>query len=420
MTDMDKIVLMHHGIRKSILGSSPPLWIEKYASDILRFIEYERKALPCALMRSKDGSSSTYTYSTADMEARCVMEQRIQSMVCCFSMVDRVISNQSQELRGAKPLVALPVGEVVGEIFEKMKLIPSLMTTYLLKPLKSGEHDKQLKVNQIEETIIAIEQLLRESPKGLTKLREIILGIRQHLLKIENSGHAKARYVCTLISRIILVEILHYVGRLGQLADILVLWAFTSNFSVPQQFDPLESQPITVTARELGTNIPRNKIYKAYTSDDRKRSSRLHPAQSKTSTTLNSPHSSKAEQDDISLIEESTNIPSEDAAAVEAKNHVTSFAHQDQAFDELQANETATDCEVRSSPTAAEMGNEQESNPDRDSEVPTAESEATINQSRFTKTGGHRDYYLSPNEPVFLGAKKYPPLFCFWQVRPFN
>lgn len=193
ITDSDRSVLAHHGIRKAILGPSPPLWVEKYASDILRFIEYERKALPCALMRSKDGSPSHYTYSSADMDARCVMEQRIQSMVCCFSMVDRVISSPHQTMKGAKPLVALSVGEVIGELYDKIKIIPSLMTTHLLGPLKNADNDKLGKVKQVEEAIQAIQKLLEEAPRGLVKLREIALGIRQELLKIENCSNAKAR-----------------------------------------------------------------------------------------------------------------------------------------------------------------------------------------------------------------------------------
>ncbi len=193
MNETDKVVLAHHGIRQSVLGASPQLWMEKYASDILRFIEYERKALPCALMRSKDGSPSHYTFSSADMDARCVMEQRIQSMVCCFSMVGRVISNQRLELQGAKPLVALSIGEVVGDIFSKLKVIPSLMTNYALKPLLGGEGDKMAKAKQIQTAIHAIEKQLEETPRGLVKLREIALGIRQELLKIENLGNAKAR-----------------------------------------------------------------------------------------------------------------------------------------------------------------------------------------------------------------------------------
>jgi hypothetical protein len=38
-----------------------------------------------------------YSFSAADMDARSVMEQRLQAMVCCFSMVQRVLARQPQD-----------------------------------------------------------------------------------------------------------------------------------------------------------------------------------------------------------------------------------------------------------------------------------------------------------------------------------
>lgn len=116
----DFAVLERHGFRGAALGSVlnnassniPPLdclknhekssqysnlkWILKFAADNLKFVEYERKALPCALMRRKDGTSSLYSYSAADLDARTVMEQRIQSMICCFSMIQQVLDKQNR------------------------------------------------------------------------------------------------------------------------------------------------------------------------------------------------------------------------------------------------------------------------------------------------------------------------------------
>ena len=40
------------GMRAAALGPHCPLWLRKYTADNLSFMEYERKALPCALMRS--------------------------------------------------------------------------------------------------------------------------------------------------------------------------------------------------------------------------------------------------------------------------------------------------------------------------------------------------------------------------------
>ena len=111
-------------------------WMQKYAAETLRFVEFERQALPCALIRqstqahaiapkgkktkdkkSKGGKSLTegggggsdgmgegeevdprppLSFTAADMEARSVMEQRLQSLVCCCSMVSQFLSAQHE------------------------------------------------------------------------------------------------------------------------------------------------------------------------------------------------------------------------------------------------------------------------------------------------------------------------------------
>ena len=80
------------------LGENPPSWVVKFAADNLAFVEFERTALPCALLRPSRGQASPYGYSAADMDARSVMEQRLQSLVCCFSMINRVLGDQQVKL----------------------------------------------------------------------------------------------------------------------------------------------------------------------------------------------------------------------------------------------------------------------------------------------------------------------------------
>lgn len=144
----DFAALDRHGIKKSVLGLSPPHWMIKYMSDALRFVEYERKALPCALLRSKDGSPSQYTFSSADMDARCVMEQRMQSLVCCCSMVLKVLSNQSDPSSvNARPLKMHSSNEVLSEIWDRICCIPILLQSNLLQPpTRSDKSDGGLKL----------------------------------------------------------------------------------------------------------------------------------------------------------------------------------------------------------------------------------------------------------------------------------
>jgi hypothetical protein len=73
----NEIILKRHGMGDIALGGSPSLFMKKYAASNLCFLEFERKALPCKLLRpSKQGVDSEYTYATADADARNVMEQR--------------------------------------------------------------------------------------------------------------------------------------------------------------------------------------------------------------------------------------------------------------------------------------------------------------------------------------------------------
>lgn len=149
-------------MQSAALGPSPPTWVKKYAVDNLRFVEFERKALPQALMRSKDGSKSLYTFSAADMDARSVMEQRLQSMVCCFSMIDQVISHSAgkeKDKDGQKgstaPLVPYFPAEAVQRVWEKLLRLPTLLQEHLLAPAQAAVKAAQAAVRRDKEKEIA-------------------------------------------------------------------------------------------------------------------------------------------------------------------------------------------------------------------------------------------------------------------------
>jgi hypothetical protein len=112
------------------------VWMKKYAADNLRFIEFERMALPCALLRrNKGGEPSLYSFSAADADARVVMEQRLQSLVCCFSMIGRVFKHQSSAGRSLLPVTLVNVTDAVRQIYDMLTTIPELVERYLLYPL---------------------------------------------------------------------------------------------------------------------------------------------------------------------------------------------------------------------------------------------------------------------------------------------
>lgn len=104
LTPSDKEILDRHGMKSAALSKNPATWIKKFVAYNLRFVEFERQALPMKLLRPKEGKDSDYDYETADQVARNVMEQRLQSLTCCFSMVNRVFDIQKDKVSVMIPI----------------------------------------------------------------------------------------------------------------------------------------------------------------------------------------------------------------------------------------------------------------------------------------------------------------------------
>ena len=51
-------------MKTAALSQNPAEWIKKYAAYNLRFIEFERQALPMKLLRPKNGKPSDYDYDS--------------------------------------------------------------------------------------------------------------------------------------------------------------------------------------------------------------------------------------------------------------------------------------------------------------------------------------------------------------------
>ena len=218
----DHEVLTRHGMSTAALGSNPPIWMKKYAVDNLKFVEYERKGLPCALLRSKDGKPSQYTFLEADMDARTVMEQRLQSLVCCYSMVSQVLSkNRRAALESGAavpvegndyPLGIYKANEAISKVWEILKTIPALMEVNLLhehgkKKSKTkkessasagsgagaGNDEANVK-EKLWEVVGAVEGILfGPVPKTLSALSAACLNTRKLLLGIESLSTSTAR-----------------------------------------------------------------------------------------------------------------------------------------------------------------------------------------------------------------------------------
>lgn len=386
----DVAVLERHGIKAASLGSNPPKWMLKYIADNLKFVEFERKALPCALLRKKDGSASMYSYSAADLDARSVMEQRIQSMICCVSMIRRVIDRQPRDKKDLNPIQVLSSTEACERVWKILLTIPDLMVT----SSKSNSHIENARPPAITSAIDEIRTILSVKATSLLVLRKVCLDIRQALLRIAKHGSLTARY--------------------GQLADVLVLWAYTNNFSSIQDFEVVESAPITVLARELGTNIPRMKIFKPESF-----SKRIQNAMKKDVDTVGK---RGQDSDEVRSQSSTPSLPLPSSEAIPGRDSVDLLSTD--AIDATK-NLTIDDGDSPTNDLDTSMGtattiesNLSEPQDPHDDDIDNLRVADTLSETSVTcEKRPTREMTLSPDEPVHMASKVYDKKFMFWQVR---
>ena len=232
--------------------------------------------------------------------------------------------------------------------------------------------------------------------------------------------------------------------RIDQLVDILVFWAYTGNFSTVQvqsssyyytaisyctymiyfclfqNFGAVESGPIEVYARELGTNIPRSKIFKHYRGDTtvslRSRAAGAPVVVGSTDSltaaldglpiSTSDPDLVQLQQGSLTVRTSPDCVPSTGSAA-EASG-CTTQASSDPSV--------TTTIPVEVSPTASEAAVDGSS--ETSTETISAANTASISESCVISTMGEqsREFLVNPDETVFSGTKKYSELFTFWQV----
>jgi len=274
----DLQVLERHGVKSLALGMLQPgvaiprskVWMQKFAADMLHFIEHERAALPCALLRNQADFVSTFV--SADWDARTVMEQRIQSLCCAFSMVQRVLDNQPISQTSSNgicrsnivgdddysdtcasqtaPLLGLDAGEIAEHIWSRLMDIPSRILEFaqLLQNSekangKAGAGGGDKASVRLRKGAKEISDILKHRPPTLHKVaKEQCIAVRNIIRELQDTG-----------------DRLH---RLRLLADVLSMWAHTSHFSTTRSFAPVRGEDMTIVARELGSSVLRAHIQK--------------------------------------------------------------------------------------------------------------------------------------------------------------
>jgi hypothetical protein len=178
-----------HGISKFALGQGDAEWIRKYAYELLKFIEYERRSLPSALFRSHLKNldrNVKYSFTDADDDARSVMESRIQAMVITFSVVNRLLRSQPDSLRSKRPVSKYDESEAVRIVWSVIETVPVLLSKHL------AEKNKRV-APMVLKAIDDIMKVLQIHPKNYVELSCGILKIRKIINGIVSLQHTYAR-----------------------------------------------------------------------------------------------------------------------------------------------------------------------------------------------------------------------------------
>ena len=279
LAQKDTEVLDRHGIHDIALGlmghedSNPQckLWMQRFAADILRFIEHERAALPCALLRNQADFISTF--ASADWDARTVMEQRIQSLCCAFSMVQRVVQNQPNNQspilsntrkaqKGSMPLEAVDASQAAEHVWTMLTEIPKLISNFAQE-----QANRHVQISNSEEDISSSAPSAKQAASK--RLRKAAKDISCAIKSKPPLSHQVAKDQCIAVRRILqgVQDLGDRTHRLRLLADVLAMWANTTYFSRPKQFSHVLGNPMTIFARELGNNVPRAHVEKYSSSD---------------------------------------------------------------------------------------------------------------------------------------------------------
>jgi hypothetical protein len=170
-----------------------------------------------------------------------------------------------------------------------------------------------------------------------------------------------------------------------------------------------------VYARELGTNIPRNKIYKQYRGADislrsRDKEKDTQKDISGKNTPLAAPiivsagesgASACTSVESLALSQSSPDLVCCAHDVTEASSPITGTVACDPTADRVESRAGDAASPTTSTGDAAMQEDEVEGD--------TEQAAATGSSSR--------EFYLNPDETVFTGTMKYSEVFTFWQVR---
>lgn len=211
-----------YGLLDNALGTNSPFWMRKLAYEMLKFIEYERKSLPSALLRTaleNNQQLNSQSLTDADADAHSVMESRIQAVVISFSVVRHLLDRQPNELQLKRPVRRYSEQEACQLVFKAVEGLPDLLFRHFVDnivnhhPPSVGKNKRRAAevkikgekaIKKIQKVIVEIRKVLKEEVDALWKLSKVILKIHAIMITIVGEATPVARYrLCALFCLVV-------------------------------------------------------------------------------------------------------------------------------------------------------------------------------------------------------------------------
>lgn len=181
ITPEDRKILDKHGIKSSLITPDVPNWLEKWASLILRFCEYEKDNIIQPLKEL----NPNYTDLQCESEARNILSNRISNIAITLDKVKHCL-----ECMGTKeaPFRKVPYKEVFCKFWSPSEQSFRFSLFHMLEKIEESELKEAcmalfFKASEVEYTDTLTEE---ECEKSFLRVLEILKELSLKLRKIKS------------------------------------------------------------------------------------------------------------------------------------------------------------------------------------------------------------------------------------------
>ena len=188
-----------------------------------------------------------------------------------------------------------------------------------------------------------------------------------------------------------------------------------------KDYEAKESAPIVVVARELGTNILRSKVVPQKSSRDSgmRRRNKSSGNEANGSETVPEQISGEKSPENLKGIVRDGDVCREELKLNDEAMDVDGSLTDQYEVSNLSSEETGGPEISKYTSADCSLGNTAVKDNDTISflhSIGKADCENQANINSPSKSSWQKEFYLSPDEPVFTSTMKYNSMFVFWQV----